>query len=512
MDVGSSGSGSTATTPFAAVTETHSGVVFFVGDRAYKLKKPVNLGFLDFRTREARLEACRREVALNCRLAPDVYLGVADVIGPDGQLLDHLVSMRRMPDERRMSSMAAAGVPMQEHVARLAARMAEFHHQADRSAAIDEAATRDASARRWESNAAEMAPFRGGLFDPSRLDEAIARARHFLAGRKALFDERIADGRSCDGHGDLLADDIFCLDDGPRVLDCLEFDDGLRFGDALADIAFLAMDLHRLGRRDLAIDFLERYRLASGDNWPSSLAHHYMAYRAQVRAKVAALRWSQGDAPSAEAARRLLELCTEHLRAGQVRLVLVGGLPGTGKSTLARGVADAVDASVFRSDEIRKELSMLDPLQRSPARLDQGLYRPSMTESTYTELLSRARRALRLGRTVVLDATWRDPRWRDAAESLASETSSDLVVLRCVAPLEVTVKRIRRRIAEANDPSDATEDVARALSGHEPPWAAARAVDTSAESTDAVAAALAAIGAGTHGFPWPSVGSPPGRQ
>lgn len=497
LDLESSPPDATAATLSAAVAETHSAVVFFFGDRAYKLKKAVNLGFLDFRTRDARLEACHREVTLNRRLAPDVYLGVADVNGPDGQPLDHLVVMRRMPDDRRMSSMATSGVPMDEHLERLASRLAEFHHQADRSSAIDEAATRDATAGRWESNAVEMEPFRGRLFDPSTLDAVMDRAHHFLAGRTALFEQRIADGRSCDGHGDLLADDIFCLDDGPRVLDCLEFDDHLRFGDALADAAFLAMDLRRLGRADLAIGFLDRYRLASGDSWPSSLAHHYIAYRAQVRAKVSAVRWSQGDVPSAAAARHLLDMCCEHLRAGEVRLVLVGGLPGTGKSTVARGVAEAVGASVFRSDDIRKELAMLDPLQPAPATLDRGLYQPSMTESTYTELLSRGRRALSLGETVVLDATWRDPRWRNAAASLASETSSDMVALRCVAPLEVTVDRVNQRIAKANDPSDATESVTRALSGHEPPWTTATTIDTAGETADAVAAALATIGAGT---------------
>ena len=140
-------------------------------------------------------------------------------------------------------------------------------------------------------------------------------------------------GRARDGHGDLLADDIFLLDDGPRVLDCLEFDDALRLDDVLADVAFLAMDLERLGRPDLAERFLAAYRAASGDTWPSSLAHHHIAYRAQVRAKVSAIRAEQGVPDSADKAQALLRLALAHLEAGRVRLVLVGGLPGTGKST-----------------------------------------------------------------------------------------------------------------------------------------------------------------------------------
>lgn len=485
--------------PFpAAVAETHSGVVFFLGDRAYKLKKPVDLGFLDFRTREARLDACRREVALNRRLAPDVYLGVADIHGPDGQPCDHLVVMRRMPADRRLSSMVAAGVDVTEHLAGLAVLLARFHAGADRSPSIDEMAGRDAVRRRWETNHDEMAPFRAAVLDPDTEDGMISLARRYLAGRGPLFAQRIEEGRACDGHGDLLADDIFCLDEGPsgpgsgmagpRVLDCLEFDDRLRFGDALADVAFLAMDLERLGRPDLASEFLARYQDASGDCWPPSLAHHYIAYRAQVRAKVAAVRWAQGDTASAETAAHLLALGHDHLREARVRLVLVGGGPGTGKSTVARGIAASLDAVILRSDEVRKSLAGLDPLVPSPAPLEEGLYRPAMTDATYTELLARARTALELGRTVVLDATWRDPRWREAAAGVASAAAADLVELRCVAPLDVALERVCRR--SGTDASDATEEVTRALSGRAGGWGTATEIDTSGDASAAISGAL----------------------
>ena len=476
--------------PFpAAVAETHSGVVFFVGDRAYKLKKPVDLGFLDFRTREARLDACRREVALNRRLAPDVYLGIADISWPDGQPCDHLVVMRRMPDDRRLSTMVAAGVDVTEHLAGLAALLARFHAGADRSPSIDEMAGRDAVRRRWEANHDEMAPFRAAVLDPETEDGMISLARRYLAGRGPLFAQRIEEGRACDGHGDLLADDIFCLDDGPRVLDCLEFDDRLRFGDALADVAFLAMDLERLGRADLASEFLARYQDASGDHWPPSLAHHHIAYRAQVRAKVAAVRWAQGDTASAATAAHLLALGHDHLREARVRLVLVGGGPGTGKSTVARGIAAPLDAVLFRSDEVRKSLAGLDPLVPSPAPLEEGLYRPAMTDATYTELLARTRIALELGRTVVLDATWRDSRWREAAAGVAAAAAADLVELRCVAPLDVALGRVRRR--SGTDASDATEEVTRALSAPAGEWSTATAIDTSGGAEAAISRALA---------------------
>ncbi|MGH9152924.1 MAG: AAA family ATPase, partial [Acidimicrobiales bacterium] len=477
----------------ATAAETHAGVVFLLGDRAYKLKKPLDLGFLDFRRREARLAACRREVALNRRLAPDVYLGVADVTGVDGRLCDHLVVMRRMPDDRRLSTLVESGEPVAGHLDRLAGLLARFHARAPSSPAVEEAAGRDAAVGRWEANATEMAPFRGDLLDAAVADEVMARAHRFLAGRAPLFDQRVRAGRARDGHGDLLADDIFCLDDGPRVLDCLEFDDRLRYGDVLADVAFLAMDLERLGRPDLGASFLASYRTAAGDDWPPSLADHYVAYRAQVRAKVACLRWAQGDAAARQGADRLLRLGLDHLRRAEVRLVLVGGGPGTGKSTLARGLQAPLAAVVVRSDVVRKELAGVEPA--APAPLGRGLYAPEVTDATYAELLDRARAHLGLGRTVVLDATWRHREWRRAAAALATEASAALVELRCVAPVAVAADRVRRRTAAGSDPSDATEDVARALADAGAGWATATEIDTSGQPSAAVEAALARVAA-----------------
>ncbi|MDP1806583.1 MAG: AAA family ATPase, partial [Acidimicrobiales bacterium] len=215
---------------------------------------------------------------------------------------------------------------------------------------------------------------------------------------------------------------------------------------------------------------------------------HYIAYRAQARAKVAAVRWSQGDTASAATAAHLLALGHDHLREARVRLVLVGGGPGTGKSTVARGIAAPLDALMLRSDEVRKSLAGLDPLVPSPAPLEEGLYRPAMTDATYTELLARARTALELGRTVVLDATWRDPRWREAAAGVASAAAADLVELRCVAPLDLALERVRRR--SGTDASDATEEVTRALSGRAGEWSTAREIDTSGDASAAISGAL----------------------
>jgi aminoglycoside phosphotransferase family enzyme/predicted kinase len=483
----------------AAVAETHSGVVFFYGDRAYKLKKPVDLGFLDFRTRESRQAACHREVELNRRLAPDVYLGVADVTGPDGEPCEHLVVMRRLPAGRRLSVLATSGQPGGPELRRLAHLLAAFHAGAATSPGIAAAAGRDALAGRWEANAAQMAPFTGPVFDPAVAERVITLARRYLAGRQPLFAARVAAGRARDGHGDLLADDIFLLNEGPRVLDCLDFDERLRWDDVLADVAFLAMDLERLGRPDLAREFLASYREFAGDNWPDSLAHHHIAYRAQVRAKVTAVAADQAGqgTPQREehihAARRLLDLAARHLEAGRVRLILIGGLPGTGKSTLAARLAAALCAVLLRTDELRKQLAGLDPATRATAGFGQGLYAPEMTGATYAELLRRATAALANGESVIADASWNDPAWREAARTVADETCADLAQLRCVLPLDLITRRITGRAA-AGDASDATIEVVRRLAASLEPWPAATEVDTTPPAAQVADTVLRILG------------------
>jgi aminoglycoside phosphotransferase family enzyme/predicted kinase len=467
----------------AAVTETHVSVVVFVGDRAYKLKKPVAMGFLDFSTREAREAACRREVELNRRLAPDVYLGVADVSGPDGRPCDHLVVMRRMPAERRLAALVRTGADVDDGVRQVARLVAAFHERAATSPEIALAGSVASVRRNWEDNFQQMAPFVGTVLDPEQATRVECLARRYLEGRGALFSRRLAFGMVRDGHGDLLAEDVFLLDDGPRVLDCIEFDDRLRWGDVLADVAFLAMDLERLGAPDLGARFLDRYREFSGHPHPRTLAEHYVAYRAHVRTKVACLRHAQGDPAAAGEAADLLALCRRHLERGRVRMALVGGLPGTGKSTLAAALADAAGWSLLRSDEMRRDLGR----NTGPAAYRSGAYSDASVSVTYRELLARARTALALGEPVVLDASWRHEAWRAMARRVAEETCSDVVELCCEVPIEVAAARLAARTGDLSDARTAT---LAAMTADFDRWPEAAVIDTSGEPATSVAAAL----------------------
>ena len=432
------------TAPYAEMRETHSALVFLVGDRAYKLKKPVDLGFLNFSTREKRFAVCHREVALNRRLAPDVYLGVSDVTDVDHNVMDHLVVMKRMSAENRLSHLVRVGADLHNEIRDLAHVLAAFHSHCARGTAISKAGDRAALAMRWESNFAGLRPFVGSIVDGDRLGEVERLARRFLAGRAPLFKTRLVRGAVVDGHGDLLAEDIFCLSDGPRILDCIEFDDSLRHLDQIDDIACLAMDLEHLGALNLGKLLIDWYRELSGDNAPPSLVHHYIAYRAVMRAKVACVRHAQGGKGDAEA-RQLLDQAHRHLTEGPVRLILVGGAPGSGKSTTASGIADAHGYTLLSSDRVRKELAGVAAETRRAAPYEEGIYSPARTERTYGELLRRAELLLSMGESVVLDATWSASRWRENAIRVANASSSDLCQLRCDVADSIADERIAQK-------------------------------------------------------------------
>lgn len=475
------------------VAETHSAWVVMLGDRAYKVKKPVALDFLDFSTRQARERALRRELELNRRFAPDVYLGVADVTGPDGEPCEHVLVMRRLPAARRLATLVQAHEPLDDEVRAVARIVAACHAAAPRSPAIAAAGAPDAVRGRIERDLAELGAFTGELVDAGLVEELAQLARRYLDGRTELLEARVAGGLVVDGHGDLLAGDVFCLDDGPRILDCLDFDDRLRYGDVLADVAFLAMDLERLGAPELADLLVASYQELSGEHHPSSLAHYYVAARAVIRAKVACVRAGQGEVASAAEAQALLELARDHLVRAQVRLVLVGGAPGTGKSTLSAALADRLGFVVLRSDELRKDLLGLPHTARPGAALDQGAYDPATTVATYEALLDHARRALVRGVSVILDASWSDGDRRAAAARVAEAASADLRELRCDAPAEIATGRIDERRARDADASDATTEIAEAMRARFDAWPTASVVDTSGTEEASLAAALAAL-------------------
>jgi predicted kinase len=367
-----------------------------------------------------------------------------------------------------LTRLVRAGDPLDGVLDRLARILADFHSTARRGPDVDAPARPDAIRQRWEATFLDVRRDGGGLIPPGDLDLAEGLVREFLTGRTPLFDDRIRHGRVVDGHGDLLCDDIFCLPDGPRVLDCLEFDDRLRFVDGLDDVSFLAMDLESLGAPELARWFIDRYAGYAADPAPASLTHHYIAYRAFVRVKVACLRHLQAAPAAGERARSLAALALRHLRAGQVRLILVGGLPGSGKSTVAARTADAISAVLLSSDVIRRTTADGRPAPSgAPEAYRGGIYDRTHTDRLYEAILQRAARLLAAGETVVVDASFTDARHRIAAARVAESSRARLLAVRCTAPAVVRDERIRRR---PPGPSEVTPAIAERISDDADPW------------------------------------------
>ncbi|RDI55288.1 bifunctional aminoglycoside phosphotransferase/ATP-binding protein [Nocardia mexicana] len=470
--------------PFALLHETHSALVLLCGDRAYKMKKPVVTDFLDFGTLARREDACARELELNRRLSPDVYLGVGRLTDPTGGPGEPVLVMRRMPDAARLSAVLADPDTTGDTLSSLVRMLARFHDGADRGTGVDRAATVDALRARWSS-------LLHGLTDPPVAPERVRRMRvlvgRYLDGRKPLFDKRIATDRIVDGHGDLHAGDIFALPDGFRVLDCLDFDDELRHVDRLDDIAFLAMDLEFLGYSDLADRLVDEYLAVTADPAPVSLRHHYIAYRAAVRAKVNCIRHQQGAEGVAEHATRHVELALRHLEAGRIRLALVGGLPGTGKSTVARALAEQTGAILLSSDHIRAGRRAQGVLTGPSGSYNSGAYSPAARAQVYAVLRAEAQTLLEAGRSVVLDAAWTDADERRHAAHTAADTSAELIELCCTAPQSVASARI---VARSGSESEASPAIAAAMAADQAPWPTAVTLDTTRPLEDTVRTAV----------------------
>jgi hypothetical protein len=453
---------------------THISDVFLAGPLVYKVKRPVDFGFLDYSTLRKRAYWCRREVELNRRLAPDLYLdrqriyrrGTSWSLEPGGRVAEYAVVMKRLPEERLLSSLMARGRATVSHSRRIARRIAAFH------ASAPPASTRNSSLsilrRNIEENFRQTEPFIGRTVNAGDYRLVDRYSRGFLEERAPLLRRRVGEGRFRDGHGDLHAEHI-CLTDGIVIYDCLEFSPRLRQCDVAADIAFLYMDLLYHRHRHLARSFAEEYIRVTGDWEIRLLLPFYACYRAVVREKVESFRFADPKVPrrQKESARRRA-IRYFHLagalarRDGRPRLFAVGGLPGTGKSTLALFWAERLGALCIRSDAVRKELAGINPLAPRRDRYGEGIYSKEWTEKTYGEVMRRAGEALAAGHSVVIDATFPDRSRRRMAASAARRGGASFLTVECRCPEGIVLERIRKRGAVPSL-SDADVSVYRAM-------------------------------------------------
>lgn len=522
------------------VIHTHLSMVFLLPNRVYKLKKEVNFGFVDFSTLYKRFQACFAEVQLNKRLAPEVYVGVVpvsmhretrkitvrcdDFWTPEknnnldywvndeyGEIIEWAVHMVRLPDDRALIHAIENGALTEEMIDQVTDRVVEFHNDARRGPKIDPFGKEDVIRHNIDENFEQTAPHVGHTVSRNVHDRIKLLTYQHLKELSATIQSRVDLGYTCDSHGDLRLEHIYALDP-PRpgipsrnkskkklvIIDCIEFNEQFRFGDPISDVAFLMMDIWRMGRPDLARHLQQQYLKKAAQDTPenSKLFRFYAAYRAVVRAKVSGFRVMDGslddDHRASERQRSrcywLVALSMLSPPAQRPCMLLVGGLPASGKSNLAHMLAgDESQVHWLRADAIRKELvgrnSVDIPLTRQEmgaqlpttdseegstseitagvkgGSFEEGLYAPSVTQRTYDEILIRSVGHLRQGERVVVDATFRDPRQRARFIETAHNEGALFAFIICECDREIVKGRMLVRSKKQHEVSDATWEV-----------------------------------------------------
>lgn len=485
------------------VLETHISWVLLTGEYAYKIKKPVALGFLDFSSLELRRRYCEEELRLNRRLASELYLDVVEIrgtpaaprIGGDGPLLEYAVRMREFPQAALASRALAGGAFGPAEVDALAALVAHFHEEAPRAREKERFGSPDAVQADALQNFEQMLPLVKSTPDDRALRELRRWTEREFAARGGALAARRQQGFVRECHGDLHLRNIVLLDGRPVPFDCIEFNEGLRWIDVMSEVAFLAMDLEDRGRRDLAWRFLGRYLEATGDYAGLAVLPFYLVYRALVRAKVHLLRSRQSGLRRPERA-RLARAFEDYLRLAarlavprHPALLLAHGLSGSGKTTFTQTLIEALGAIRVRSDLERKRAHGIAPLASSGSGVGKGLYSAVVNTATYRRLGELAQEALRAGFPVVVDGAFLKRDERDAFRAIAERLEAPFVILDFHAPLEMLRERIALRLARADDASEADLAVLDHQIGAREPLtpaeqAAAFAVDATKPASD----------------------------
>lgn len=443
--------------------ETHISWVFLTSRFAYKLKKPVRYDFLDFSTPEKRRWACQREVELNRRLAQDVYLGIVPItqetkgrlkLGGTGEPVDWVVKMRRLPADRALDRLIRNRSVSTSDATDLARRLARFYQQLP-PLNINAEVYRRRIEDHIRGNEIELAKPQYD-FNPKVLKRISTALIRLLRLAPETLDARVCDGRIVDGHGDLRPEHIY-FDPQPTIIDCVEFNDEFRQIDVLDELAFLAAECEHLGATEIGNRIIEEYQTTSCDSFPKSLLEFYKCYRACVRAKVLLLRGVQVGKPAREQfwedARTYLRLAELHAsRLGPPVLVVVYGLSGTGKTTLAHGIAERLGTDLLSTDSVRRDLFAPDGHHRN----EEDLYDPERRQQVYEEMFRRAKNLLGKKLSVVLDGTFQSAGLRERAVALAGQAGAKPCFLYCQCAVDSAVERIKARRQSCGTLSDAT--------------------------------------------------------
>jgi aminoglycoside phosphotransferase family enzyme/predicted kinase len=463
--------------------QTHISWVFIASPFVFKLKKPVNLGFLDFSRLEKRRHFCQREVELNRRLCPDVYLDVVPIykvasgfsFNAEGEIAEYSVKMRELPRGWFLSELLAKGLVGETEINRVISTLRRFYESESPTPEIADWGTPEKLKVSTDENFAQVEPFVGQTISSVAFETIRHFTSQFYVANEKLFRERIQQHRILDCHGDLHLDHIHLTPEATTIFDCIEFNDRFRFIDVANDLAFLAMDFDFEGRRDLGNLFLRNAAREFRDAEMLKITNFYKCYRAFVRGKVESIQAIEPETLKpeghAQQATRYFRLALQYAVSGSESLMLViMGRVGTGKTTVAKQLASELDWPVFSSDEIRKTLAGVPLTERTAPELRDKVYSEQMTEQTYQKLLANGLASLATHSGVILDATFSSRAYRKLLRNACAQAGVHLQVVE----LDLDPSQIKRRLKARNETigeiSDARlEDFEKLSAAYDPP-------------------------------------------
>ena len=446
--------------------QTHASAVLLTGEFAYKLKKPVNFGFLDYSTVEKRQHFCNEEIRLNQRGAKELYLEVVAIshqddkycLGSDGEIVDYAVKMVQFPQESLLSNMFESGQITTTDVEEIGRVVARFHADAQKSEYISSFGQVERVRRSIDDNYRQTEKYIGCAQTQQQYTETKAYTDRFLLEHSQLFLDRIAGGFIRECHGDLHLRNICRWHDKTLLFDCIEFNEPFRFVDTMYDVAFAVMDLEARGRKDLANRFLNTYAEQTGDWAGLQVLPMYLSRQAYVRAKVTSFLLedpgisSEDKAAAAQTAGDYYRQAWAYTQSHQGRLIMLSGLSGSGKSTLGKQISQAMGGVHLRSDAVRKHLGGIPLLNKG----GDSLYTPEMTARTYQQVLELGAKLAAQGFTVILDAKYDRVSLRATVIDLAQSQGIPIQIVYCTASASVLRDRLQHR---TGDIADATVDL-----------------------------------------------------
>jgi len=456
------------------IVQTHISYVFICDDEVYKIKKPVDFGFLDFTSLEKRRYYCEQEILLNRRLAASFYLGVVPIRTTasrqgftlatgeegDGEIVEYAVKMKRIPTEKMLKNLLASSLASPETMKRIAQRLVEFHNSAKSNEKISEFGKIDTIRLNNEENFSQTERFIGLTIPAPQHRFLQFYSRTFLAKHQKLLEERVLKNKIRDCHGDLHLEHIICTDEEVIIFDCIEFNERFRYGDIAAEVAFLAMDLDFENYSEISQSFVLAYIAYSQDSEIAALLDFYKCYYAFVRGKVTSFRWDEDNdiarrAIIAQSAKKYFDLAEKYACIfKKPMLFIICGLMGTGKTFLRKGLATKLGVEALEMDALRKEMLAIPLQKHCYDDFEKGIYSQEITQRVYEKALALAQKNLSQGKSIIIDASFKNREHRAAAQKIAQQAGADFIAIQCTCPAALVKERLQIRASRENSSSD----------------------------------------------------------